>query len=252
MEFKDKIVLITGSSRGIGRATAIQFAQKGAKVCINYHVSDYEPNAYENAQNVLKSVIDIGGDGIIFEADISKETEVDALVKATIGKYGKIDILINNAGIVWDLPLEDRSSVHWESTVNTNLYGNYSCTKRVAREMIENKKGVIVNLASTSGTDSFTPESIDYDATKAGIITMTKIFAKNYAPYIRVTAVAPGWVNTEMNKDLSPDVVKEETEKIYLKRFAEPDEIANVITFLASDQASFINGSVVTIDGGHD
>lgn len=251
MEFQNKVVLITGGSRGIGKATALQFAEHGAIVVVDYHVSPYEPNALENANKVVEAIKKNGGEAISVRADVSKEQEVKQLIAKALEAYGRIDILINNAGIVWDLPIEERTSEQWHTTVNTNLYGNYLCTKHVAEEMLESG-GVIVNLSSNSGTGSFSPECIDYDATKAAIITMTKIFAKNYAPHIRVVGVAPSWVNTDMNKDLPDDFVKKECERIYLKRFAEADEIANVILFLASEKASFINGSTVAVDGGYE
>jgi len=252
LRFKDKVVLVTGASRGVGRTIAILFAQKAAKVVVDYHVSDYEPNAEKNAQKVIAEIKEMGGKTTLVRADVSDEKQVKQLVSKTISVYGKIDILVNNAGVVYDLPISERTAKQWQTTVNTNLYGNYLCSKYVSQEMLKTGGGVIINLASSSGTDSFSPESIDYDATKVGIISLTKNFAKELAPTIRVVGVAPGWINTEMNKDLTKEFVKQETEEIYLKRFAEPGEIAKVILFLASDDASFINGSTVTVDGGHD
>jgi len=137
-------------------------------------------------------------------------------------------------------------------TLGVNLIGPYLCIKYVSQTMLENGGGKIINISSTSGIHSFSPDSIDYDAAKAGIIALTKIFAKALAPKILVNAIAPGWVNTDMNKGLSSDFLKSEKEEIYLRRFAQPEEIAKAILFMASEDANYITGSVLIIDGGHD
>jgi len=242
MRFQDKVVLITGASRGIGRATAILFAKEGAKVVINYKSNQRE------AEKVLEIV---GKDnGIIAQADVSNEKEVKRLVDETVKQFGKIDILVNNAGIVFDIPLMEKTVEQWEQTLRTNLIGAFLCSKYVVLYMKQQKSGAIVNVSSTNAFDGY-PESIDYDASKAGMIMLTKDFAKELAPYARVNAIAPGWVDTDINKDLPADFVKSEQKRILLKRFAKPEEIAKVILFLASDDASFVNGSVLTIDGGY-
>lgn len=252
MKLKNKVALITGSSRGIGKATALLFASEGASIVLNYHVSDYELNALENINKVIKEIKNMGVDAVKIEADISSENDVKKMVETAIKKFGRIDILINNAGIVYDVPISERSFEQWRRTVDTNLLGTYLCSKFVSKLMLKNKFGKIINLASTNAINSFSPESIDYDASKAGIITLTKNFAKALAPKVQVNAIAPGWVDTDMNKDLPKKFIKDETAKIYLKRFAKPEEIAKTILFLASDDASYINGSVLVIDGGHD
>lgn len=250
MKFQDKVALVTGASRGIGAATAKLFAQEGAKVALNYHVSDYEPDAEANAAEVKTSIESNGGQATTIEVDVSKEEAVKSLITKTIETYGRIDILVNNAGIVYDVPISERTLEQWHTTFDTNVLGTYLCSKYVSDEMMKNKSGKIVNVASTSGIDAHNPESIDYDATKASIITLTRNFAKTLAPYVNVNAVAPGWVNTEMNKDLPDDFVKQETDKIFIKRFAEPEEIAKLITFLASEDAAYLDATVIVADGG--
>lgn len=241
-KLENKVALITGASRGIGRATAILFAKEGAKVVINYKSNQRE------AEKVLEIV---GKDnGIIARADVSNEEDVKRLVDATVNQFGKIDILVNNAGIVFDIPLMEKTVEQWERILRVNLIGAFLCSKYVASHMKQQKSGAIVNVSSTNAFDG-RPESIDYDASKAGMIMLTKDFAKELAPYVRVNAIAPGWVDTDINKDLPADFVKSEAEKILLKRFAKPEEVAKVIVFLSSDDASFINGSTLTIDGGY-
>lgn len=252
MRLKNKIALITGASRGIGRAAALLFAKEGASIILNYFVSDYEPDALENVNKVLKELEKIGVEAIKIEADVSKEQDVKKMIEVAIKKFGRIDILINNAGIVYDVSISDRSSEQWKRTIDTNLLGTYLCSKFVSKYMLKNKFGKIISLTSTNAINSFSPHSIDYDASKAGIISLTKNFAKELAPKVQVNAIAPGWVDTEMNKDLPDKFVKDETKKIYLQRFAKPDEIAKAILFLASDDASYITGSVLVVDGGHD
>jgi 3-oxoacyl-[acyl-carrier protein] reductase len=250
MRFKDKVAVITGASRGIGAATAKLFAKEGAKVVLDYHISDYEPDALKNVQAVKQAIIGSGGQAVVIEADVADEKQVKKLVAETVRRFKTVDILVNNAGIVYDVPLHERTIDQWNTTFNTNVLGTYLVSKHISDHMRQQKRGKIVNVASTSGLDSFNPESIDYDATKAGIISLTKNFAQLLAPLVNVNAVAPGWVNTEMNKDLPQAFVDQETAKIYLGRFAEADEIASIILFLASDDASYLNGAVITADGG--
>ena len=172
------------------------------------------------------------------------------MVDKIITKFGKIDVLVNNAGIVYDVEFEDRTVLEWQETLNVNLIGPFLVSKYVSKYMLENKKGKIINISSTNGINTCYPTSIDYDASKAGLISLTHNLALQFAPYINVNAVAPGWVNTEMNKLLDKDFLDEEKDKICLKRFAEPEEIAKLVVFLASDAADFINGEVIKMDGG--
>lgn len=249
-KFKDKVVLITGASRGIGRATALAFAKEGAKVIIDYFVSNIEPDAESNALNIIKEIESMGQKAIMFQADVRDEIQVKNLINETIKTFGKIDILINNAGIVFDEEYIDKTVEHWNNTLSTNLIGQFLTIKYANKYMPEGSK--IINMSSTNATTCFDINAIDYDASKAGVMVMTKDFAQILAPKkIFVNAILPCWVNTDMNKDLPLDFVKKETEKIWLKRFAEPEEISKLILFLTSDDNTYITGSLITFDGGH-
>lgn len=241
MQEDNKVVLITGASRGIGAATALEFAKKGYIVVINY-------NSHEEEALKLKELI--GKNSLIVKADVSNEDEVRNMVEKIIVEYGHIDVLVNNAGIAIDTTFEDKTVSNFQKILNVNLIGTFLVSKYVGKYMLSNKGGSIINVASTNGIDTIYPESLDYDASKAGVISLTKNLAITYSPNIRVNAIAPGWVATDMNKDLDYDFIKKEEAKILLKRFAGPEEIAKVIYFLASDDASYINGSIIRIDGG--
>lgn len=241
----DKVVLITGSSRGIGKAIALKFAEKGAKVIVNY------VNSKKEAEEVVKKIEEIGSEAITIKCDVSKEDEVKKMVKESVDKFGKIDVLVNNAGIIFDVPFENKTVDQWKRTLDVNLIGTFLCTKYVVEEMSKQKSGNIINISSTNGIDTYDSESIDYDASKAGVNIFTKCMAKELAPNIRVNCIAPGWVDTDINKDLPKDYVEEEKKRICLKRFGKPEEIANVVLFLASDESSFMTGSIVVVDGGY-
>jgi len=245
MRFKDKIVLITGSSRGIGRATAIAFAQEGAKVVVNYVKNK------EAGEKTVAEIKNLGTDAIAIQADVASENDVKRMVKEAIQKFGAIDVLVNNAGIVWDIPIFTKTVEQWERTLRVNLIGAFLCAKYVVSHMKDRVGASILNISSTNGIDSLSPESTDYDASKAGMISMTKNLAQSLAPNIRVNSIAPGWVDTEINKDLSKDVVESETQKIALGRWGRPEEIAKAALFLCSEDASFITGSVLVVDGGY-
>lgn len=242
----EKVCLVTGSQRGIGKATIIEFASKGYNVVIDYY--EEEKKALE-----LKSYIEkeYNIKVLLVKADIRNEEEIKQMVESIINEFGRIDVLVNNAGIALDKEFEDRTVEDWYNTLSTNLIGPFLVSKYVGAEMMKVKNGKIVNVSSTNGINAFFPTSIDYDASKAGIINLTHNLALKFAPYINVNSVAPGWVNTDMNKDLPEELVSEETDKIYLKRFADPEEIAKVIYFLASDDARYINGEIIKVDGGY-
>lgn len=166
-------------------------------------------------------------------------------------EFKRIDVLVNNVGIAIDKQFEDRTVEDWKRTLSVNLIAPFIVSKYVGNEMLKNKSGKIINISSTNGINSFFPTSIDYDASKAGLINLTHNLAIQFAPYINVNCVAPGWVNTDMNKELPKVLIEEETNRIYKKRFVEPSEIAKVVTFLASDDADFINGKIIKVDGGY-
>ena len=240
----NKVVLVTGSSKGIGKATIIEFAKKGYDVVINYNSeqSAIELKEYIESNFKVKA--------LLIKADVTNEDEVKNMVTAIINEFNHIDVLVNNAGIAIDKEFEDRTIEDWDITLKTNLIAPFVVSKYIGEVMMKQKNGKIINVSSTNGINTFFPTSIDYDASKAGLINLTHNLAIQFAPYINVNCVAPGWVNTEMNKELPKELIEEETGKIYKKRFAEPSEIGKVICFLASEDASFINDEVIKVDGG--
>lgn len=246
LNLRNKVVLITGGSRGIGLATSIAFAKEGANVVINYREKDGK--AFE----ALNKVLEYSSKSILYKSDISNENQVIKMVNDIQKRFGQIDVLINNASIVKDSSLLEKNTSDWEKTLKTNLLGTFLCSREVSKHMIKRKTGKIINISSTSALYAFEPEIVDYDVSKAGVIVLTKNFAKALAPHINVNCIAPGWVNTDINKDLSEDYLKEEIKVIYKQRIAKPIEIANVCLFLSSEKSSYINGAVITVDGGHD
>lgn len=244
--FKNKVVLITGASRGIGRATAIKFGELGATVIVNY-VKDMN-----SANNIVKEIKGLGGNAVSIQADISEKEEIDKLVDLSINQFGRIDILINNAGIVYDREFEDITYDESLKIIRTNMLAPLFLSQKVAPIMVKNGGGNIVNVSSTSGLHDFNPGTADYAMSKIALQSLTKDLSLKYATQnIRVNAVAPGWVNTDMNADLPSEFVDAETDKYHLKRWAEPEEIADSIIYLASDKATYITGQVLIIDGGH-
>lgn len=244
MEFKDKVVLVTGSSRGLGRSIAVKFAKEGANVIINYKERKKE------AEVLLEIISTHGQECMCIQADVSKENDVKKMIETIINKFGKIDILVNNAGIAIDAQFEDRTIADWKETLDTNLIGVFLCSKYAGKYMKNNLSGKIINVSSTNGIDTTYTYSIDYDASKAALINLTKNLAIEYAPYINVNTIAPGWIDTEMNSELPKAYLNNERNKILLKRFAEPEEIAEVVLFLASEKARYIDGETIRVDGG--
>ncbi len=245
MNLKGKVALITGASRGIGRATALRFAQEGAKVIVNYNQSE------KYAREVIDLIRKNKGEAIAIRCDVSQEKEVKKMVEESIKKFGRIDILVNNAAIVYDIPFFKKTVEQWKRTFEVNLLGQALCIKHVAPHMLKQKSGNIINISSTNGIFSMQAESIDYDTTKAGTIMLTNALAAEFAPYIRVNTIAPGWVDTDINKTVPKAVLREEKQKIFVRRIGKPEEIAAVAAFLASDDASYVNKSTVIVDGGY-
>lgn len=240
-----KVVLVTGSSKGIGAATIKEFAKNGYNVVINYNNSVNEALAL---QKMILEEYDV--DTLIIKCDITQEIEVQSMVKQIIDKFGHIDVLVNNAGIAIDDEYMNHSITNFRKIIDTNLISTYCVSKYVSKYMLESQNGVIVNVSSNNGIDCYSPMSLDYDASKAAIISLTHNLAIALAPHIRVNAVAPGWTMTESVMEMMPEYLDLERKKILMNRFANPEEIANVIYFLASDKASFINNEVIRIDGG--
>jgi 3-oxoacyl-[acyl-carrier protein] reductase len=240
-----KTVLITGASRGIGKATAIEFAKKGYNVVINYVSND---SAAKNLKKYLTENYDT--DVMTCKCDISDEIKVKEMVKQVIDYFDKIDVLVNNAGIAIDTTFDDKTVENFRKTLDVNLIGPFIVSREVGKYMLEQKSGVIVNVSSDDAYEGYYEFSLDYDASKAGLINLTHNLSKYFAPYIRVNAVAPGWIETEMNSLLDKEQMNEIENKYYLKRLGRPEEVAKAIYFLASDDASYINNEVLRVDGG--
>lgn len=245
MKLKNKTILITGASRGIGYQTAYEVAKEGANVIINYNNSIKQAKKLE--QQLKK---EFGTKTLLVKADIKNEQEIIEMVNNSIKHFQKIDVLINNAAICKDTTFEEKTKENFMEILETNLVGTFLVSKHVSQHMLKEKTGKIINIASTNATYSYYPESLDYDASKAGIISLTHNLALHLSPYITVNAVSPGWTKTDMNKELSKEQIKKEEEKILLNRFAQPQEIAKVITFLSSDDANYINSQIINVDGG--
>lgn len=242
--YDQKTVIITGSSRGIGASTAKYFAEKGFNVVINY-MSNKE--AADNLSREINEKYPV--DTLVIKCDVSNESEVINMLQLTKERFGRIDVLVNNAGIAIDTLVEDKTVDNFHKTLDINLIGTFLTCKHIGQYMKEQGYGSIVNISSTNGIDSFYPYSLDYDASKAGVISLTHNFALHYAPTIRVNCIAPGWVNTEMNKELDQEYIKEECEHILLGRFSEPTEISKEIYHVAVE-STYLNDSVIKIDGG--
>ena len=243
---RNKVVLVTGSSKGIGAACIKKLASQNYDVVINYNKSEKE------AKELYRYIKDnYKVNCLLIKCDLTKEDEIKNMVNEIIDKLGKIDILVNNAAISIDTLYEDKTKDNFMKTLEVNLVGTFLVSKYVCDNMYHNKYGKVVNITSTNGIDKYYPMCLDYDASKAGLISLTHNLALEYAPYINVNAIAPGWVKTESEmKDLDLDYIKSEEEKIFLKRFAEPEEIASLVSFLVSDEASYINNEIIRIDGG--
>ncbi len=239
-----KTVLITGGTRGIGRATAKVFSAHHYQLVLVYHENEEEAKKLEQA--LLKE----GTPVLLLKGDLAKEEEITRIVHEAYQKFGKIDCLVNNAAIAMDTIVEDKTKDNFLKTLDVNLIAPFLLSRAVGNRMQQEGNGIIINVASTNGIDTPYPESLDYDCSKAGLISLTHNLAHYYGPTIRVNAVAPGWVQTEMNASLEDNFIKEEEKHILLKRFATPKEIAQVIYFLASEDASYINDTVIRVDGG--
>ena len=238
-------VLVTGSSRGLGRSIILEYAKNGNDVVINYNNSEKE--AFE-LKNYVENTYKVKA--LVIKCDISKEEEIDCMIEEIYKEFGHLDILINNASIALDQDFELKTKNDFMKTLEVNLVGTYLLSKKIGLKMLERKSGSIINISSTNGIDTTYPESIDYDASKAGVISLNHNLANYFAPYIRVNTICPGWINTDMNKDLDKEFIDKEISKILLNRFAEPEEIADLAYFLGTDKASYINDSIIRIDGG--
>ena len=241
-----KTVIVTGGSRGIGAAISERFAKEEYNIVINFKSNE------ERAEKLKEKLMDkYNVNVLLIKADVSNESDVKDLIEKTISEFGSIDVLVNNAGISIDKPFLDKTKEDFSKVLETNLIGPFLTSKYAYNYLINSKDSTVVNISSNFGINTVYPESMDYDASKSGLISLTKSLSKVFSPEVRVNAVAPGWVNTEMNSDLDKDFTKEEEDKILLGRFANPEEIANVVYFLASKESSYINGEVIVVDGGY-
>jgi 3-oxoacyl-[acyl-carrier protein] reductase len=239
-----KVALVTGASRGIGRAIALELARQGAKVAVNYAGSEAKAN------EVVEEIKNMGQEAFAIQADVSNAKDVDQMVKAVLERFERIDILVNNAGITRDNLLMRMKEEEWDDVINTNLKGVFNCTKAVTRPMMKQRYGRIVNIASIVGV-SGNPGQANYVAAKAGVIGLTKTAARELASRnITVNAVAPGFITTDMTDRLSEELKAEMLKQIPLARFGEPEDVAKVVSFLVSDAASYMTGQTLHVDGG--
>ena len=239
-----KVAIVTGASRGIGKACAIRLAKEGYTVVINYASNDAK------AQEVLDEIKANGGDGMLYKADVSDLDQVKALVKDVYNTYKQIDVLINNAGIARDEYVLMLNKDNVDRSFDINVKGYFYMAQQVGLKMFRKKSGVIINMSSVSGS-YFLPGQATYSATKAAVNAFTKTLAKELSPSgIRVCGVAPGFINTEMTEVLPEDKKEEYYKAIPLHRFADVSEVASLVSFLVSDEASYITGQTITLDGG--
>ncbi|MDF0725220.1 3-oxoacyl-[acyl-carrier-protein] reductase [Cytobacillus sp. S13-E01] len=239
-----KVALVTGASRGIGRAIAIELARQGASVAVNY--SGSEAKAIE----VVAEIKALGKEAIAVQADVGNAESVGAMTKEVIATFGTLDILVNNAGITRDNLLMRMKEEEWDDVININLKGVFNCTKAVTRQMMKQRSGRIINIASIVGV-SGNPGQANYVAAKAGVIGLTKTTAKELATRnINVNAIAPGFITTDMTDKLAEEVKVEMLKQIPLAKFGEPKDIANVVLFLASEQSNYMTGQTLHVDGG--
>jgi 3-oxoacyl-[acyl-carrier protein] reductase len=244
MQLKDKVAVVTGASRGIGRAIALELAARGAKVVVNYHSSS---NA---AEEVVSQINNAGGEAMAVQADVSKLAQAQALIKAATDAYGQLDVLVNNAGTTRDNLMAMMKEEDWDTVIETNLKSAFNCSKAAMRPMMRKKYGRIINITSVSGIAGNAGQT-NYSASKAGLIGLTKALAREIgARNITVNAVAPGFVETDLTRGLPDELKQAAIAQTPLGRWGTCEDVAYAVAFLASDQAAYITGQTLSVDGG--
>lgn len=242
----NKVVLVTGGAQGIGKAIVLELAKNHYDVVINYLTSN---KAAALLEEEIKKNYDVRV--MTIQADVSKEEEVDAMISLIEEKWGGVDILINNAAVDLSNLFHLKTADEFRKTLDVNVVGAFNCSKRVYRHMLDQEYGRIINISSTNGINTYYPMCIDYDASKAALISLTHNLAFEYGPYINVNAIAPGFIGTDNELDgYDEEFLKEEEEKIMVNRYGKPEEVAYLVKFLISDEANFINNTIIRIDGG--
>lgn len=242
----NKVVLVTGGAQGIGKAIVLELAKNHYDVVINYLTSN---KAAALLEEEIKKNYDVRV--MTIQADVSKEEVVDAMISLIEKKWGGVDILINNAAVDLSNLFHLKTADEFRKTLDVNVVGAFNCSKRVYRHMLDQEYGRIINISSTNGINTYYPMCIDYDASKAALISLTHNLAFEYGPYINVNAIAPGFIGTDNELDgYDEEFLKEEQEKIMVNRYGKPEEVAYLVKFLISDEANFINNTIIRIDGG--
>lgn len=244
--FKNKVALVTGAGSEIGSKIIEELASKGCNIVLSYNT-----NLLKTKELETKIKLNYNIKTLVVKCDISKEEEIKKMFETIKQAFGKLDVLVNNAGLAIDTLFHDKTKENFMKTLEVNLVGTFLVSKYAGELMYENKYGKIVNISSTNGINKYYPMCLDYDASKAGINSLTHNLALQYAPYINVNAVAPGFIGTKNElKGMDTEFIKLEEEKIFVKRYGTPEEIAKVVCFLASEDASYINNQIIVVDGG--
>lgn len=240
-----KVALVTGGAKGIGAAIVKELANAGYDVVVNYLTSKHE------AEDLANTLAPLGVNVLTYQCDISKECEVNQMIGFIESKLGGVDILINNAAVDLSNVWSEKTSDDFRKTLDVNVIGAYNVARRVKKGMMDKKWGRIINISSTNGINTYYPICLEYDASKAALISLTHNLAIEFAPYVNVNAIAPGFIGTEKELDgYDEEFLKSEQEKILVGRYGNPKEVAHLVKFLVSDEANYINNSVIRIDGG--